>query len=118
MELEILADTKMLLGISDESEDKLLLFLINDTAAAVTAYCRIAVVPNQLYGLIAQIAAELYRARGETRAVKALTEGDRRVEFDDLPRFENYISRLEPFVNRMGKVPSELTSETKSEVEA
>lgn len=122
MELEILENTKMLLGIEDDAANALLLFLIKDTADAVMSYCRIAIVPNQLYGLIAQIAAEIYRSRGyespgTSRTVKSVTEGERRVEFEStVSYFDNYISRLEPFVNKSARLPSEMNDKaSKSE---
>lgn len=114
MELEILENTKMLLGIEDTEKDNLLMFLIKDTIDAVMKYCRIEVLPRQLYGLIAQITAELYRSRsygdGEfTRAVKSVTEGERRVEFESSSAFfDSYVSRLEPFINKSARLPSDL----------
>ena len=114
MELEILENSKMLLGIDCDDFNEILLFLIRDTIEAVIAYCKIAIVPNQLYGLIAQIVAEIYRTRGYgrsdvSRGIKSITEGDRKVEFEsDVSCFERYVSRLEPFVNKSARLPSDL----------
>lgn len=120
MELEILNNAKMLLapedGASEEEKmktDALLTFLISDTIGAVMKYCRIEVLPRQLYGLIAQIAAELYRSRGygdgaDAPAVKSVTEGERRVEFEDSSAvFASFVSRLKPFINKSARLPSE-----------
>lgn len=130
MELEILENTKMLLGIKDDTANSLLLFLIKDTINAVMSYCRIVIVPNQLYGLIAQIVAEVYRSRGyenpeTSRQVKSITEGERRVEFEStVSYFNSYLPRLEPFVNRSARLPSEMknncpgTEDSNSEAES
>lgn len=112
MELEILENTKMLLGLEDTEKDTIIAFLICDMIDAVMAYCRIEVLPRQLYGLIAQMCAELYRSRGygeNARAVKSVTEGERRVEFESVDGvFANYSERLEPFVNKSARLPSDL----------
>lgn len=111
MELEILENTKMLLGLDDTEKDSVIAFLICDTIDAVMAYCRIEVLPRQLYGLIAQMCAEYYRSRGfgeNERTVKSVTEGERRVEFESASGlFADYSKRLEPFVNKSARLPSE-----------
>lgn len=123
MELEILEEVKMLLGVAaqegaEETEadktEELLTFLITDTVGAVMKYCRIEVLPRQLYGLIAQIVCELYRSRGygdsaNGAAVKSVTEGDRRVEFEGTSQiFTDFASRLEPFIDKSARLPSQL----------
>lgn len=119
MELEILENAKMLLGVSaaedtgeSETTDATLAFLITDTIDAVMKYCRIEVLPRQLYGLIAQIVCELYRSRGygeSGAAVKSVTEGDRSVEFEGVSEvFSEFASRLEPFINKSARLPSQL----------
>ena len=110
MEQEILENVKLLLELSNGEEDDLIKFFISDTAAAVMRYCRIDVIPRQLYGIIAQMAAEAYRSFRKGGAVKSLTEGERRVEFSDGGAgsvFDSYAARLEPFVNRSARLPSE-----------
>lgn len=115
MELEILENTKILLGIDSETDtgehDALLKFLIDDIIGEIMKYCRIEVLPRQLYGIAAQMAAELFRSNidGSDRAVKSITEGDRRVEFEGLSeRFAGYAQRLKPFVNKSARLPSEM----------
>ncbi|MCC8169727.1 MAG: phage head-tail connector protein [Oscillospiraceae bacterium] len=114
MENEILENAKMLLGISDSDSDELLLFLIDDTIGAVMKYCRIDVLPYQLYGLTAQMVAETYRSRGYGGTdlyggVKSVTEGERCVEFDtELSCFGSYVPRLEPFINKSARLPSDM----------
>lgn len=115
MELEILENTKILLGIDSKTDtgehDALLKFLINDIIGMIMKYCRIDVMPRQLYGIAAQLAAELFRSEnnGSDCAVKSIAEGDRRVEFESFSeRFAAYAQRLEPFVNKSARLPSEM----------
>lgn len=112
MECEILNDTKMLLEITDGEKDALIGFYIKDIIDAVLKHCRIDVIPRQLYGLIAQMAAELCRTRENGGEVKAVTEGERRVEFESRGAlgtiFEGYATRLEPFVNKSARLPSDM----------
>ena len=105
---EILDNAKMLLGITDDTADEKLTFYINDIIDAVTSYCRIEFLPQQLYGLVSQIAARLYENGGSQ--IKSLTEGERRVEFNDssMSVIADYYDRLNPFVNRAGRLPSEV----------
>lgn len=79
---QILRDTKMLLKDEAPSDDELL-FLIDDCINAVMAYCRLEILPYQLLGLIAQMAAKRYRAEfnKESGTVISITEGDRKVDF-------------------------------------
>ena len=105
---EILSNAKMLANVTDENADDKLTFYINDIIEAVIAYCRIEFLPKQLYGLVAQIAAKMYEDDGSN--VKSLAEGERRVEFElSAPSvISGYYDRLKPFVNRAGRVPSEV----------
>lgn len=107
---EILNDTKLILGIEDESKDELLSFYISDTENAVLSYCRLEFVPKQLYGVIAMIAAELFNS--ETYRISSVTEGDRKVEFKDMSVLltDSYRKRLDPFKNISGRLPSEVGS--------
>ena len=112
---QIVGDVKLLLGITDNNGDRILELLIEDTA--VLAYCRIEVLPYQLCGLIAQMAVKSYRANGygavETPTeVKSISEGDRSISFEQKNGangiLSDYKSRLKPFVNLKGRVPSEI----------
>ncbi|MCD8391209.1 MAG: phage head-tail connector protein [Firmicutes bacterium] len=105
---EILSGVKVILDIDDTSKDDILSFYIDDIENAVLAYCRIEFVPKQLYGLIAQIAAEIYT--GSDGRVASLTEGDRKVEFESRSQIvlNAYKERLKPFRNTAGRVPSEV----------
>lgn len=116
MDIEILNNTKMLIGISDNSSDELLSFYIEDTKAAILSYCRIEFIPKQLWGLISQIAADLYRHR-DNNDVLSITEGDRKIDFSHSQKsvVDNYRSRLRPFVNTLARVPSEILREAQDE---
>ena len=105
---EILDNAKMLLGIADGSADEKLTFYINDITEAIKAHCRIEFLPVQLYGLAAQMAARLYE--NELSNVRSITEGERRVEFElGAPSIiDDYGERLRPFINRAGRLPSEV----------
>lgn len=111
MESEILENTRMLLEIEDDEKDELIEFYIKDTIDAVLKYCRIDVIPRQLYGLIAQMVAEMCVLHENGGLVKSVTEGERRVEFESNERsnsvFESYVLRLEPFVNKSARLPSD-----------
>ena len=115
---ELSAALKMLLGIEDDEQSSLLSFLISDTVNLILGYCRIDILPRQLESLVPVIAADMYRAKGygktETpRIVKAISEGDRSVSYEqtsaDNDFFKNYYDRLNPFRNRKGRVPSEIS---------
>lgn len=113
MELEILDNTKMLLEISDEKCDGLLAFLIKDIIEAVKSYCRLPILPNQLSGLIARMAADAYGKYEDGNAangIKSITEGQRRVEFTE-KGFDEYTQRLKPYINKAARLPSEMKAE-------
>ncbi len=114
---ELLKRLKMLLGITDESKDELLSFLIDDVVNLILGYCRICFLPRPLESLVPVIAADMYRAKGyggesAPEIVKSISEGQRSVSFDsktpDGDFLTNYYDRLKPFVNRRGKVPSDV----------
>lgn len=116
---DILPTVKALLGITDSEHDTVLEMYIEDTITAVLAYCRIDVLPYQLQGLIAQMAAGTYRISGYGSSelpqdVTSISEGDRSLSFKARGStsmsgvMEDYRSRLEPWVNRRGRVPSDV----------
>ena len=115
---EALYQLKLLLGIEDAKQDALLVFLLDDCIARVLGYCRIETLPEQLYSLIPVMAARAYRVGGYGRAdpdpqVTKLQQGARAVWYDtgEVKRddwMNDFISRLEPFRRRRGRLPSEL----------
>ncbi len=64
------------------------------------------------------IAADVYRAKGygseaAPKIEKSVTEGNRSVSFDssglsELEILDKFHSRLKPYINRRGKVPSDV----------
>ena len=117
--LQLLSDTKLLLGIEGNEKDSLIRFIIEDTVNAVLAYCRLEFLPAQLYSLIVQISAKIYRSEGyfgeeKTKDVVSLEEGDRKVVYS-YPSASGVITsfnaRLKPFISRQAKLPSEVKHE-------
>ena len=115
---EALGTLKMLLGIEDDGKDELLSFLIDDAEQLILGYCRICFLPRQLEGLLPMIAADVYRAKGygsesAPEVVKSVSEGQRSVSFEttrqtDIGILDKFHSRLKPYINRRGKVPSDV----------
>lgn len=115
---EALKKLKMLLGVEDSGKDELLFFLLDDAERLILGYCRRCCLPEPLESLVPVIAADVYRAKGYAaedapKIVKSVTEGARSVSFDvkqptDESILENYYKRLKPYVNRRGRVPSDV----------
>lgn len=114
---EILNNTKLLLGLNGEEKDDILRFIINDCISAITAYCRIDSLPQELIGTAAYMTVKEYRKNGygseeEPRDIKTISEGDRSVSFEKRTGSGGIISgfekRLAPYVKRPGRVPSDL----------
>lgn len=102
---EIISNTKIILGISGNSEDELLRFIVEDTVNLVLTYCRLDILPYQLYGLIPQIAASIYSAK-KSGGIASVAEGDRRLEYRSASEImKEYYERLAPF---KAKLPSEV----------
>lgn len=116
LKAQALTTAKMLLGIKDSESDVLLSFLIDDAINLVLGYCRINTLPRQLESIVPSLAAEMYRRKGYgsvemPETVKAISEGERSVTYADNISEEDlltsYYERLNPFVNRKGRVPSD-----------
>ena len=108
---------KMLLGITDSEQDNLLQFLLDEVRDMICGYCRIDEVPTKLESLIPVIAADLYRCKGygttdTPQTVSAITEDRQTISFHknetESDLLSNYHRRLSPFINRRGRVPSEV----------
>lgn len=114
MTSEILKDARLLLDIPDDEENELLSLYVTSVVDEILAYCRMEFLPKQLYGLAAQIAAAMFK--GEGRNIKALTEGERRVEFAAAAHsvIEDYYERLKPFRRVGARLPSEITEDNTS----
>lgn len=119
---DALQKTKMLLGIEGDSRDNLLSFLIDDCERLALDYCRIDELPEGLYDVIPQMAARKYRDNGygteaAPQTVKSLSQGARSVGYSDTNSgtdsfLNSFKSRLNPFRNRKGRVPSDLDKQS------
>lgn len=95
---EILDMVKKLLEINDDEKDEIIGIIIDSTVNYVLAYCRLELLPYQLYGIIAQLCEQQYK-NGD---IKSIWEGDRKIEYS-----AEFTDRLKPFICRRGFVPSE-----------
>lgn len=113
---QILRDAKKLLKIEDGSEDEVLMLLAEDCISSVLAYCRIDILPYQLFGFVARMTAKKYEQEIKSGSggglINSVTEGDRRIDFG-VPNIitEEYAQRLKPFINRKGRLPSQMKNE-------
>lgn len=114
---EAVAKTKLLLGIQDESKDGILEFIYTDCVNLILGYCRIETLPEKLESLVPAMMAKSYRINGygaEThKVVASITQGSRSETYEasnanDTNLLNDYIARLKPFVNRRGRVPSDI----------
>ena len=112
---QIMWDTKALLNITDSSADTVISLIIKDCINAVKAYCRLEILPIQLYGTVSQMAIKRYKSEyisniGAAGDVTSVTEGDRRIDFSVPEKniIYDYAERLKPFINRRGTLPSEM----------
>lgn len=106
---DMLDAAKTLLNIKDMESDTVLLLLIDETIDAVLAYCHIEFMPRQLMSFIPTVVAKRFVSlSGGT--VKAITEGERRVEYTDgkYDFLTDYAKRLRPFVSREAWLPSQV----------
>lgn len=110
MELEKL---KQLLGITDESRDAILAFVVSDVEETICNYCNVKTLPAGLVNTAYRMAIDLYRNEnigGEDVAVgsvSSLSEGDTSTSFnqyvDDHFR-ETVLKNYTPALNRYRKV--------------
>ncbi len=115
---QLLDDVKALLGITDDAYDAAAEIIIEQTAAEICAYCRIDEVPSEMYGLAALMCAEELRRGGyagfsDGAGVKSVAEGDTEITYSERDTeasvFELYRKRLDPFRNKMGRLPNEIS---------
>ncbi len=121
MEL-LLSELKMLLGIQDDEQNGILLFLLRDCISRILGYCRRSYMPSELLPLIPVMAVRVYRLGGYgskdgQRNVSQVTQGDRTVAFEggeieQSDWLNDYKERLEPFRLRKGRLPSELDAKS------
>lgn len=102
---EIIARAKIIAGI--DGEDELLSLYCEDAINYVLSYCRLSVMPQKLCGITAQLAVAAY-LRGAEGGVASVKEGDREITYAVTSAAEGFRDNLAPFVNRSGRVPSEV----------
>lgn len=120
-----ISQAKMLLGIKGVSEDEILSFLLDDSVQLVISYCKRKSLPNALFSLIPQIAADRYRISdyGKAQPDKILTsvsQGSRSESYAspdiyDNSFLKNYEARLKPFICKRGYVPSDFDTPDNSD---
>lgn len=115
---ERLAKAKLLLGVTDDSKDEVLNYLIEDNINLVLNYCRIRELPEALESLIPVMTADRFRmmnygdAKGD-KVLKSVTQGSKSESYGSSADMfgsnflNNYKLRLAPFINRKGRVPSD-----------
>ena len=124
---ERLTRLKMLLVIEGGKQDGLLSFLIEDTENLILGYCRLEIMPRQLESFVPVIAADMYRRKVITDdtaegRIKSISQGEQSVtlisgtlETDEF--LTEYEARLKPYVNRRGRVPSDLSGGKSNEIQ-
>lgn len=87
-EFDYLATVKLLLGISNESADEVLLMYISLTTNEILNYCNISELPSALNYTLCQMVADLYRDNQKRNAdnsvvgnVSSISEDGRSVSF-------------------------------------
>ncbi|MGE4214138.1 MAG: phage head-tail connector protein [Anaerotignaceae bacterium] len=85
-QVEQVATLKILLGITDESKDVILAFVIDKATDMVCNYCNTEEVPTGLSNVLLNMCVDMYRAESlgqeQTQGVvKGITEGDVSISF-------------------------------------
>lgn len=106
---DMLEAAKIMLDIKDNESDSLLSILIDETIDAILAYCHIDIMPRQLVSFVPTVVAKRYTSV-KGGSIKALTEGERRVEYTDgkYDFLTDFAKRLRPFVSREAWLPSQV----------
>nr|DAZ26014.1 MAG TPA: Head Tail Connector Protein [Caudoviricetes sp.] len=117
----MLEKVKLLLGITDTQKDDLLLLVLDMITAPAIEHCKLTEAPEKMESTIVRMAADLYRMEGygqesAPQTMTSMTEGSRSVSFksgnsDNIDVIlKSYEKALVPFMNRKGRVPSDLKS--------
>lgn len=113
----IMEGAKLLLGIKDDSQKEILSFITDDAINAVLAHCKIKELTQNMLSLVSQIVFSAYRENGYgtqevPEDVKSISEGDRSITIERRKDMDailcDFEKRLKPFVNKRGKLPSEV----------
>lgn len=113
----VLQELKILLGITGDDKDPLLNIVINECIDRVVNYCRVSAFPEGLISLLPLMAHRAYIMGGYGRAepvgaVTSVKQGERTVQYEGTSKTSgdwmlDFVSRLEPFRLRKGRLPSE-----------
>lgn len=93
---------KMLLGITDNSQDLIIDFHIQDVTNAILDYCNIPVVPERLETLI--ISEVVGIMKGNNSAVKSIVRGDTEIQYKDDAQGTNVLKEVQSRLNAYRKV--------------
>lgn len=116
---KILKQVKTLLGIKEEdnSRDEVINIVIAECIDRVINYCRVSDFPEGLISLLPLMAHRAYIMGGYGRAepvgaVTSVKQGERTVQYEGASETSgdwmlDFVSRLEPYRRRKGRLPSE-----------
>lgn len=87
--MALLDNTKMLLGITDDSKDNQLTYIGNLVTGMAMRYCKLKVMPDDFSTVLAPMVVERYRANGygqesAPQTVSGITVGNETVSFAKL----------------------------------
>lgn len=115
---DIKTDVALMLGLKELSaaDERIIDMIVTQIVEDVKAYCRIDTLPQQLKGLVAQMAVTEYRRGGygsveHNGQVASISEGARSVSFkvvDTQALIDCYERRLRPYRNIRARLPSEV----------
>ena len=95
--MALLDQSKLLLGLTDDSKDNLLTYIGNVVNSMAMKYCRVAVAPDDFEIVLAPMVVERYRANGwgqeeAPQTVESVSDGNEKVSFVKLRNVpENFI---------------------------
>lgn len=95
--MALLDDVKMLLGITDGSQDNLVTYIGNLVSGAAMRYCKLSVMPDDMETVLAGMVAERFRANqyGQSstpQIVESIRDGEEELRFMKLRNApENFI---------------------------
>jgi hypothetical protein len=87
-EFDFLSNTKLLLGISNDADDKILQFLISTVTQEILNFCNISKLPSALNFTLCEMVADVYRDNQKSNSnnsvvgnISTISEDGRSVSF-------------------------------------
>lgn len=87
-EFDFLSNTKLLLGISNDTDDKILQFLISTVTQEILNFCNISKLPSALNYTLCQMVMDIYRDNQKSNSnnsvignISSISEDGRSVSF-------------------------------------